>query len=151
MSSWTYQKYARVVFIWSMRSFPMVIHSSPSSFYSFLKVCKEERMGASSSNPVPNAASFRDLNIHLREVWGASHTRGLGCDEPKIRNVLNSCNMIKNHCHQTPMKKCPTCHSKRQTSLVRIRRKCHYLPKALNKRFHQRMIHQKRSRNQKTS
>lgn len=46
------------------------------------------------------------------------------------------------------MKKCPECHSKRPMSLGNPppnskKMSLHRLPKALNKRFHQRMIHQK--------
>ena len=86
------------------------------------RLIKTKSLGASLSNPVPNAASFRDCGIHLRkgvvlseegvpliqEVWV------LWAKKLKVLNG-NSCNMIKHWelLHQTPMKKCPECHSKR--------------------------------------
>lgn len=79
----------------------------------------------------------------------ASHTRGLGImSKNTYRTKLLQYDQHWELLHQTPMKKCPECHSKRPMSLGNLppnpkKMSLHRLPKALNNRFHQIMIHQK--------
>lgn len=124
-----------------------------SSSYSFLKVCKEADQKKKSECKLKQsrAASFRDCGIHLRKgvVLSEEGVPLIQVQEvwvlwAKIRIVLNSCNMINigSFFIRLRWRNAQNVIPKDQLGNLK-KMSLHRLPKALNNRFHQIMIHQK--------